>query len=58
MKLLEEEVTDRENLCILSQLAVFRLLNRIFERLVGPLDEIVTFSVHKNNVIMLRHIVM
>ena len=31
------------------------LSNRKFERLVGPLDEIVTISVHKYNAIMLRH---
>ena len=31
------------------------LSNRKFERLGGPLDEIVTVFVHKDNVIMLRH---
>ena len=31
------------------------LSNRKFERLSGPLDEIVTVFVHKYNVIMSRH---
>ena len=42
----EGSFTERENFYCLS--------NRKFERLGDPLDEIVTVSVHKYNVIMSR----